>query len=417
MSKNVLALFPKANEKMTMTIHQARTSSGHGRDKWASVASAVALLLGLNSAFPAFAASAPASDTVHASSVEAGSPAIADEALVRLLAFAADAQGDEYEQAMQAVLQNHAASLPARVAAARFNEASWREDAVASFALARISQPDTLEKLSRIPGLNPSQYLTARRAEPTALRDLRAMRSQGRLVDVSLAEVLWKTHAAVALSQAEDFPAAEKKSTDTWRAAEYAALLDGLILVLGQSNESAVHFVLRDVLANESYALRHRSLAAGALGQTGAALAEAPLLRAAASQAERLRHGALMGLGRLATPGAVSHLRRTTMQAVGKSGDFRVAVSALGRAGAQSVRSRNKGVRAHANRADIAVVLVDALAVAGDARDVQATVEAICVVGDEAALTALQNAEARSENAARYARAERRLRRVLERQR
>lgn len=415
MSKNVLAVFPKANEKMTMTIHQARTSSGHGWDKWTSGASAVALLLGLNSAFPAVAASAPASDTVHASPVEAGSPASADEALVRLLAFAADAQGDEYEQAMQAVLQNHAASLPARVAAARFTEASWREDAVASFALARISEPGTLEKLARIPGLNPSQYLTARRAEPTALRDLRAMRSQGWLVDVSLAEVLWKTHGAVALSQAEDFPAAEKKNTDTWRAAEYAALLDGLILVLGQSNERAVHFVLRDVLANESFALRHRALAAGALGQSGAALAEAPLLRAAASHAERLRHGAFMGLGRLATPGAVSHLRRTALQADGKSGDFRVAVSALGRAGAQSTRSRNKDV--HANRADIAIALVDALAVADDARDVQATIEAICVVGDGAALTALQSAEARSENAARYARAERRLRRVLARQR
>lgn len=372
-------------------------------------ASAFACCLGLT-----FTTVASATSALAPASVPVDARALGVDAQEHLLSLAAHAEGDAYEQAIQVLVRSYAQTLPARVNASQFTNESWREDAVAAFALARLTQPAALEVLAQLPGLQPHQYLEARRPEPTALRDLRALRSQGRLHDLAVAEVLWKTRAGVSLSKPEDFPAAERKHFDGWHDTEYGALVDGLVMILGQSDERAAHFVLLDVMQNESFEVRHRALAAGALGQTGAAIAELPLLQASGDASERLRHGAWMGLGRLGSANAVAHLR-SQLSVHAKTADFRVIVSALGRAGAQGARAGVNGREARADRAEIAIALVDALAFAKDSRDVTATIEAICVVGHEAALPALQRAATQGQHGERYLQAERRLRRALAR--
>lgn len=412
MNKNVFVGIPQAGEDIKMNTHQLRDRHLQGLGKWGSSASAVALFVGLSSASTADA-SATAPRGVTVSSIE-NPLSVGEQTQGRLLAFAAQAEGVAYEQTIQALMRGYADTLPGRVAASRYSADSWRQDVVAAFALARITQPVALDVLERLPGLQPEYYLEARRPEPTALRDLRGLRAQGRLHDVSVAEVLWKTRGAVKLSSAADFPAAEQTHFDDWSAAEYGALLDGLIMLLGESEERAAHFVLRDVLQDDSFAVRHRALAASALGQTGSEIAEAPLLLAGSDGPDRLRHGALMGLGRLGSENAIAHLR-SHLSAENKSGDFRVVVSALGRAGARGAGSRSQSDANRVNPAEIALALVDALALAHDARDVQATIEALCVVGDASALPALAKAAAGSEDVARYEQAERRLRRTLSR--
>lgn len=352
--------------------------------------------------------------SLGASGIAPGEGGHVSVACDRLLELAAYAEGNAYERALETLLAAHASELPARVASSLYTEQSWRKDVVAAFALARLVDATAPEHLSQLPGLQPLIYLDARRAEPTALRDLRALRAQKRVDDVALAEVLWTRAVQVSLSTAEDFPPAHQKSYGAWRTAESAALLDGLILVLGDTQARAAHFVLRDVLNDESLDVRHRALAASALGQTRSDLAEDALLRATASPLAALREGAITGLGRLGSVTAIQKLR-TYISSDASPGEFRVTIGALGRAGARATRAHHSEDNDAERLTEIGNALQDALARAKDPRDIQATIEAICVVADERALPALERAASDHPDPVRYERAARSLRRTLAR--
>lgn len=307
--------------------------------------------------------------------------------------------------------------LAGRVAAARWTEESWRADAAAAITLAHEERPEAASLLARLPGLQPERYLEARRPEPEALRDLRALLRDQRVDAPHLAELLLDARERVPTSTLADFPARFRKEAPHLIAEERAALKDGLLLALAGTGHPIAPFAIREVALDERTAPRHRSVAAAALGQTRSDLALPVLERLLAEGDVVVREGAVIGLGKLASPSSVARLAALARDPAAK--DVRVtALAALGRAGSRSLHGAAPSRLGDEVREAAALGLIDALAAASDEREVQAAIEALSVVAHEGSRAVLRERARLAPSGAeqgRYHKALRRLERALAR--
>lgn len=233
-------------------------------------------------------------------------------------------RGASYLDARARLLEGHPVTGPS--AAVRAD--NWRRVVLQQALHAYRKAPELLERTRDVPGLRPEVFRKARRAQPTATRDVASWPAE-----VVLEHLAFVGDAAVADRSAQ---------------ARFA-LRHAVIMAAGRSRHPAARFALQAVLSRPGESVQLRSAAAEALGLTGAKAAVGTLVALVQDAAEPLsvREAALAGLGGLRFSESLAAL--TAWMDPEQAPSARIAVSALGRLG--SARLASPALRAGAAEA------------------------------------------------------------------
>lgn len=291
--------------------------------------------------------------------------------------------GAAYLRARAKLSSSLAPALDARVAELVVDRTNWRDAAYLAIADVYVHERAGRDVVLR--GIDPHYYLRDRVQNPTVSSELRRLR----LPPGVLFEMYLETFDSYPFAAASAYPAhLDAPSRAALRERERSALRQGLIDAIGATGHPAAPFLLGDVLANEGESIETRSVAAAALGATGAEGASEALAQVArGASEERLRTAAIAGLGHHR-----DDLAFTTLRALAESANTPATVRATAIAGLGAYATRSARTRVGATKADRAALVLVALLERDDASaHTQKIVEALGRTNSPAALKALQS--------------------------
>lgn len=281
-----------------------------------------------------------------------------------------------------------ALSLVASTAAAApspVDQTNWKN--AAKLAIREARQDDASQKLFELRGIDPRYYLRDRVQHPMVSSELRRMR----LPAGALFELYLEKFDAYPFADASAYPehigAAERAQL---RVAEKAALRQGLMDAIAETNHPAAPFLLADVVADRSETIATRAVAAKALGATQGEKASVVLAGVANSDAPvALRAAAIAGLGEHRDAVAIDTLVALAKDAKLPAELRGPAITGLGAVATK--HTRHLVGEATADRAALALVALFSTSAAETHG--QALVEAVSRTGSRAALNALKRVD------------------------
>ena len=258
------------------------------------------------------------------------------------------------------------AAMNARVRTQAWSDASWREDAVIASVVATAADPEVAAPFAKLKGLDPRVYLQRRDPKPELVSEL----LRARVPAPVLIERYRRLDALQQWAPAASYAASAVARVADLRAAERAALREGILHAVGDSRHAVAVPFLASVATDSSAEMDLRRVAAIALGrvETAAAAAALRTLVDTASD-DALVASALAGASRLRVADGLAILR----DGMARDGTDvrRAALAGLGAFASARAWQGVDATRAEALRAGAARSLVAALR-AGVAPSLQA---------------------------------------------